>query len=99
MARRMRSRRRRRVRWQRRHTESPMRLFIIMLTAAWSSAAASGVLPDATLTPAVVRTDLTQKQMCAPKRGKDHRAVTAPMKRQAFLAYGHTKLNKDPRCP
>lgn len=66
--------------------------------APWSFAAA-GDLPDAKLTPGVVRTDLTQEQMCAIKWGKDHRAVTASMKRQAFLNYGYKKLNKDPRCP
>ncbi len=76
-----------------------MRVIIIALAAAWATTVVAGDLPDATLTPGVVRTDLTQKQMCATKWGKDHRAVTAAMKRQAFLNYGYKKFNKDPRCP
>lgn len=54
-------------------------------------------VPDHTLTPGVARTDLTLKQVCATKWGKDERAVTAAMKLQVFQAYGLSG-NKDKAC-
>lgn len=56
-------------------------------------------LPDRKLTPGVARPDLTLKQICATKWGKDARAVSAAMKRQVFAAYGYPMGNRDPRCP
>jgi len=56
-------------------------------------------LPDPALTPGACRTDMTVAQMCKIKWGKDHRAVTAAMKKQVFAAYGYPKGNKDKRCP
>jgi hypothetical protein len=50
--------------------------------------AAALALPNPTLTPGVVRHDLTLSQACATAWGKDHRAVTTAMKRQVFAAYG-----------
>lgn len=41
--------------------------------------------------------DLTTKKVCATKWGKDHRAVTAAMKRQVFENYGLSG-NHDPSC-
>jgi hypothetical protein len=75
-----------------------MRIALLLLIA--STMLADGAeLPDPALTPGVARTDLTVEQICKTKWGKDHRAVTAAMKRQVFLAYGYAKQNKDPRCP
>jgi hypothetical protein len=78
-----------------------MRLIILSIFAAAVSSltALAGDLPDPEKTPGVCRTDLTKEQICATKWGKDHRAVTAAMKKQVFLSYGYPKLNKDPRCP
>ena len=56
-------------------------------------------LPDASLTPGVARSDMTVAQMCKKKWGKDHRAVTAAMKKEVFTAYGYSGGDKDKRCP
>lgn len=45
-------------------------------------------LPNSDITPGVTRTDLTTNQVCNTKWGKDHRNVTASMKKQAFSNYG-----------
>jgi hypothetical protein len=54
-------------------------------------------IPDQTLTPGVVRTEITQEEICATAWGEDARLVTAEMKRQVFANYGYTG-NDDPRC-
>lgn len=52
--------------------------------------------PDRDLTPGVAR-PLSLAEICQTKWGKDHRAVTAAMKRDVFRDYGFTG-NGDPRC-
>lgn len=54
-------------------------------------------LPDPMLTPGVVRTDITQDNICKTKWGKDRRFVTAAMKREVFARYGLSG-NDDPAC-
>lgn len=61
-----------------------MRALALFLTLLVSAAVAQ----DARLTPGVARHDLTQKQVCTTKWGKDQRHVTAEMKRQVFESYG-----------
>lgn len=58
-----------------------------ILGAGPAAAADWPTRPDPALTPGVVRTDLTQDQICRTKWGKDARAVTAAMKAQVFRQY------------
>jgi len=74
----------------------PLLILLALFCPAW---AGDAYLPDLDKTPGVARTDLTVEQICKTKWGKDHRAVTAAMKKQVFLAYGYAKRNKDKRCP
>lgn len=56
-------------------------------------------LPNLSLTPGVIRHDLTQDQMCKTKWGKDHRAVTQAMKIAIFKSYGYVDGNANRNCP
>jgi hypothetical protein len=62
-----------------------------------TTGALAGDLPDPELTPGVVRSELSLPEICSAKWGKDARAVTAAMKREAFRRYGYSG-NDDPRC-
>lgn len=64
-----------------------MRCLIFALTLLVTPAMA-GTLPNLKLTPGVTRPELTQKNICTTKWGKDARAVTEGMKMQAFAEYG-----------
>lgn len=55
------------------------------------------ILPDPTLTPGVIREDITQENICSIKWGKDARHVTAAMKYEVFVRYGLSG-NTDPAC-
>ena len=41
------------------------------------------------LTPGAIRHDLSKKEICATKWGKDQRYVTEKMKREVYHAYAH----------
>lgn len=94
-------------------TNKPSPVFCIAALSIFLVAAAPppGV-PDQTLTPGAVRSDVhstaapgvpdqnvRSATVCTTKWGKDERAVTASMKRRVFLSYGFPQGNKDPRCP
>jgi hypothetical protein len=68
-----------------------------MLVALQALGAELPIIPDATLTPGVVRSGLTVDTICATKWGTDARHFTAAMKRQVFQSYGATG-NDDPAC-
>lgn len=68
-------------------------IFILIVSPAF---AIDLTLPDRDITPGVA-TDLTLKQICGKKWGKDHRAVTEAMKRHVFAAYGLSG-NTDKAC-
>ncbi len=53
--------------------------------------------PDDTLTPGVVRTDLTDEQIRTTRWGLDRRAVTPAMKAEVFRRY-HVTGDHDPSC-
>jgi hypothetical protein len=76
---------------------SMLRAFTVAAVLMMVAPAKSADLPDAKMTPGVTRTDLTTDQVCHTKWGKDHRAVTAAMKRQVFENYGLSG-NHDPAC-
>lgn len=64
---------------------------LIALTIGALAASTSIVpssVPNAQLTPGVVRPDLTLDQICHTKWGKDERMVTAAMKGAVMKAYG-----------
>lgn len=75
-----------------------MRALIILATLFMIAPAAAGdlTLPDRDLTPGVA-TELTVKEICGKKWGKDRRAVTTAMKRHVFAAYGLSG-NTDKAC-
>jgi hypothetical protein len=75
-----------------------LRASLIIALALLSSGAGSGdlILPDHDLTPGAA-TDLTAKQICRTRWGKDQRHVTAKMKREVFAIYALTG-NHDPAC-
>lgn len=52
---------------------------------------------DPTLTPGVVRSDITLEQIKVTKWGQDRRAVTAAMKATVYRRYGFSGPH-DPRC-
>ena len=60
-------------------------LFVLMLGT--SAHARDLTVPDPMLTPGAV-TELTTKEICERKWGKDARNVTATMKREVFASYG-----------
>lgn len=61
------------------------------------SFSAFGQLPDARLTPGVVRGGVSLHQICTTKWSRDVRHVTDAMKREVFAAYG--MKNTVPPCP
>src|SRR6266853_718330 len=68
-----------------------------LISFAAAAVAADLTLPDLSITPGVARTDITQKNICKTKWGKDARHVTAAMKRQVFENYGLSG-NDDDAC-
>lgn len=75
-----------------------MKLVVIALLLSTASAQAIDLtLPDSTITPGVVRTDITQENICKTLWGKDKRHVTSAMKRKVFTLYGLSG-NDDPAC-
>lgn len=70
---------------------------LLVAAVLLSGKGSAGDLPDLAKTPGVWRADLSKAQICAKKWGKDERAVTAAMKRQAFASYGLSG-NDDPAC-
>lgn len=76
----------------------PCRVVIgLFIGFLFMASAFCGDLPNPNLTPGVARSDITEKNVCATKWGKDERHVTAAMKQQVFAMYGYTG-NDDPRC-
>ncbi len=69
---------------------------LVLLTMA---AAPPPNTPMPSTSPGDVRTDLTQRQICATRWGSDRRHVTEAMKRDVFRAYGYPDGNADSRCP
>jgi hypothetical protein len=66
-----------------------MRIVIIALVTAWSSVAAAGDLPTASLTPGEPDPVLTQQKLCAKKfRTGPFRHVTAALKAKVYANYG-----------
>jgi hypothetical protein len=57
-------------------------LLSLLALPAWA-----GDLPDSSLTPGVVRDDLSLQQICATKWGHDVRLVTAKMRNQVMAEY------------
>jgi hypothetical protein len=76
-----------------------MKKLIIIFLIIWIGSAFADPLPNLDLTPGEARKDLTVKQICNTKWGKDHRSVTQSMKNKVFEAYGYFNHNKDKRCP
>src|ERR1700730_16236363 len=66
-----------------------IRLFSIIVSAAWSAAVMAGDLPDAKLTPGEANPVLTQEKICAKGfTTKAFRNVPASLKAKVYAAYG-----------
>jgi hypothetical protein len=70
---------------------------IVALLFSGVTAGADDFLPDLSKTPGSFRHELTLKQICTTKWGKDARHVTDAMKREVFQSYGLSG-NSDPWC-
>jgi hypothetical protein len=81
-----------------------MQRALFALALLWAAPAYADDVPDLTITPGVVRHDLTVEQICSTKWGKDARAVTTAMKREVFTSYDikcrplHGKAKNIPAC-
>ena len=71
--------------------------FALMACTTVSVLARDLTLPDASLTPGVARSNLSQDKICQIKWGTDARHVSAEMKAQVFESYGLSG-NDDPAC-
>lgn len=74
-------------------------LLCVLAFPAMASVDPTPYLPSDTLTPGVIRPELTLQAICATKWGKDKRMVTEAMKMEVFRAYGYPLGQKDQRCP
>lgn len=72
-------------------------LFLASLAASADLPPRDLTLPDPVLTPGVVR-QLSVKQICNTRWGKDRRAVTVRMKREVFASYGLSGNDDDSWC-
>lgn len=73
-----------------------MRTLIIIVALCASASARDLILPDPDLTPGVA-VEITTKELCSKKWGRDARHVTAAMKREVFARYG-LRGNTDKAC-
>ncbi len=70
----------------------------LLLAVVISSPSFAGpTIPNPKLTPGVVRPELTLREICGTRWGKDRRYVTAAMRREVFARY-KLKGPNDPAC-